>query len=526
MSYRVQADEYVGLHPFPSISLSYWLLVVVSDGRLHLFLTNRWILGVPPMRRSLLAQIPLWLLLGNLLCLMSDPCLMVPASDALKGQSGEKVWHWIKDLASDSFEQRDKATRALMRLEDEPPSLREGLKSPDMEVRRRVASILETYVAKRAHHGLKKAQALAKERRVDEMIERLVRWREWIKEEEEWRAVAELAAGLVEWEARTYGNTRFLGPGFHHVPSVFRKKNHSPKDAITPGEIARVWTHSRHILGQEIALDASEVSSKHLVVLALGNVCTPTLYGSILLANGNIRMQYAPSHSIIICEEDLEVSGGIQNCLVIVRGKVTCHKDSKINYSTVLSRGPVAFSEGVTVENAAIFSEASIACPKAIRLGKSALMRTSTLDWPVKFFDPEIAGLTVWQVYRNNGTLPSASPLLAFPDGIQFGDLHEKPDLGFGVQIKKVRKGTPYDGRLHEGEIITAIDDKKTPSKEIFRKVLRRKLAEGGPNITFTMRRTDKILEATWDGHGWVLEHSDKVPRADKIFETSIAVKD
>jgi hypothetical protein len=478
--------------------------------------------------KRLVVRLPLLLFLGVLPSLMSGPGLTVPPSDAGKGQSERKVEQWLRDLGSDSFEQREAAKRALMNLEDEPPSLRKELESPDLEVRRSAASILETFEAKRAQRGLKKAQALAKERRVDEMVERLVLWRERIKEEQEWRAVAELAASLVEWEHRTYGNTSFLTQEFSsHFPQVFREKNFSPKDAITSIELARMWTRSRHILVQELVLGLRDVSQKHLVVLAAGNVRTPTLYGSILLANGSIRMQDGSANSIILCDEDLEVSGGIHNCLVIVRGKVVCPKNSYIADSTILSGGPVAFSESVEVRNAAIVSGDSIDSLKRLTLGRRVLITTSIPDWPVKFFDPEFAGLRVWQVYRNNGMMRDGPPLLALADGVEIaGGVEANPDIGAGVQIKKVRKGSPFAGGLHESEIVTAIDKQKTLSKESFRKVLRRKLAEGGPILTFTVRRTDKILEEIWDGNGWLLKHSDKVGHVDQTVEVPIRVKD
>jgi hypothetical protein len=104
------------------------------------------------------------------------------------------------------------------------------------------------------------------------------------------------------------------------------------------------------------------------------------------------------------------------------------------------------------------------------------------------------------------------------------------PTVGHAASVPHIgplpRRETPFSGGLHYSEIITAIDKMKTPSKESFRKVLRRKLAEGGPTITFTVRRTDKILEATWDGHEWLVRHSDKVGRVDQMVEVPIRVKD
>lgn len=456
---------------------------------------------------------------------------------------GSKIEHLIEDLKSDRFETREAATQQLIELESAAPILRQALKSSDLEVRLRITYILETQHRNRARRGLTRACALAKERRVDEMVDRLVCWREWIKEEEEWKAVAELAAGLIEWEHRLYGNTRFLAPGFPHVLPVFRRKNFSPKDTVRPEDLARMWTRSRHILGQEIVLDPREAPESPLVILASGNVRIPHLSrGSILIANGSIYVQGEIHDSIIICQENVEITGmprrhWFQNCLIIARGKLTFHQDSKITDCTILSKSPtdctilnkrpVIFSGDVQVENTAIASEGSIVCPKGLSLGKRALITGNIPDWPVRFFDPEFAGLTVWQVYRNNGGMPDAPPLLALPDGSVFaGGVDKNPDLGAGVQVKKVRKGAPFAGGLHESDIVIAIDQEKTPSKESFRKVLRRKLAEGEPITTFTVRRTDKILEAIWDGNGWLVENSHKVGRVDQIVEVPIPVKD
>lgn len=335
---------------------------------------------------------------------------------------------------------------------------------------------------------------LAKEGRADEMVERLVLWREWIKEEEEWRAVAEFAVALVEWEHRTFGNTRFLKSGFYHiVPSVFRRKHLSPKDAVTPEELARMWTRVPHRLGKEIVLERREVSGMRRVILTTGDVSTPTLYMSVLVAGGSVHMQFAPDHSIIICDDDLEVGSGFWNCLVFVREKVTCNKDSKITDSTILSGGPVVLSGGAKIENSAIFTGCPITCPKSITVGKTSVLREGMPHSPVKFFGPEVVGLTVWRAYHNAnyGKLPGAEPLVAFPDNVQYYD----PDRGAGVQIKEMRKGFPFGASLREGDIINAIDGKETPTKELFRKVLRKKLAEGGPHVTLTVRRGDKTLE-------------------------------
>lgn len=447
-----------------------------------------------PERRSIL------LLLAAIPCLMSAASLTMPPGEAVEGDSEKKVEQWIEDLGSERFENRDAATRALMNLEDEPPSLRKSLKSPDLEIRLRVANILESYVPKRARRGLSRAQTLAWQWRADEMVERLVLWREWHPKQEEWRAVADIAVRLVEWEHRTFGNTRFLAGGFSpNVPSAYRRENLSPEDAITPKELADMWTGSSHRLGREIVLTQREVERMHLVILASEKVQTPFIYGSVLISGGSIHMEHGPSHSVIICDDDLELSSGFDNCLVIVRGKVICRKDSKITNSLILSGGPVVFSENVSVENAAILSGGPIVCQKGVSLGKRAILKSILPNFPVRFFGIDTAGLTVWQAYRNNGARRHAPPPLAFPDNINFHDIHAEPDLGAGVEIKEIRRKNPFAlglfvAGLRTGDVITAIDENKTPTKEVFRKVLRRKLAEGRP-LTFTVQRAGKTLE-------------------------------
>lgn len=104
----------------------------------------------------------------------------------------------------------------------------------------------------------------------------------------------------------------------------------------------------------------------------------------------------------------------------------------------------------------------------------------------MKFFDPAALDLTVWQVYQDGQH---------FPDGVQLIDEQGRPRLGGGVWIKEVGKESPFDARLRAGDVITATGEVKTSSKPIFRKVLRRKLAEGGPTLTFKVRRGKETLD-------------------------------
>lgn len=432
------------------------------------------------MRRSSLARIAPLLLLGILPCWLLASFPTGPSGDAAEASSKKKIEQWIEDLGSDRFEAREKATHGLIDLEIEPLALRQALKSSDAEVRRRVTLILETHVQKRARRGLAKAQVLAREGRIDEMIERLVYWKDRDPEDEGSKAVAELAARLIEWEHRTFGKTRLLSKDFP-IPIV----GHPVHNPITPKELAEMWTRSTHLRGNEISLSKREVTHFNaVVIIASEDVRVPGVYCGVIVAEGNIRMQYGPRDSVIICDGDFEARG-LAGCLVIAHGKVTCH--GNVAGCTILSESTVEFSKSVTAQQTAIRSASTIEFSKGATIQNTTILNGETPK-VVKFFDPATVGLTVWQLYQ--GDRPR-------PDGSQIVDDNGRPLLGGGIWIKEVRKGTPFAAGLRAGDIVTAIDKAKTPSKEIFRKVLRRKLAEGGPTITFTVRRAKETLDVS-----------------------------
>ncbi len=414
------------------------------------------------MRRPLLARNASLLLLGVLLCLLATLSLTMPHKGAAEGPSEGKVERLIEELGSDRFQTREAATRALMELEDEPPVLRKALKSPAPEVRRRVARILEAYIPKRARRGLAKAQALAKEGRVDEMAERLVLWKEWNRGKERCKSVAELAAGVAEWEHHAFCKAAFLYK--FHLPFSAR---HSLDNPVTPRELAEWWTRSSDLRGSETASEIRKVLNVACTVIVTSeNVCIRTIRSGIIIAGGSIQLESA-TDSVIICDGDFEAKKSLSGSLIIARGEVKC--PLKVGFCTILSEGSIVLPEGANLPGCAILSKGIPNCP-------------------VKFFDPALVGLTVWQLYRDGHPLP---------DGGQLVDDQERPALGDGVWIKEVRKDTPFAAGLRAGDVITAIGGTKTPSKDVFRKTLRRKLAEGGPILTFTVRRSGKTLDVS-----------------------------
>lgn len=200
---------------------------------------------------------------------------------------------------------------------------------------------------------------------------------------------------------------------------------------------------------------------RHMVVVASGDVRAPSIVFGIIISGGNIQLGKAGG-SVIICDGDFEAKW-LESSLVIARGKVTLGGD--VSGCTIISGGCIVRPRGVNVSRCA--------------------MRSHEIPNVVKFFDPSAAGLTVWQVDRDGHPIPDGNQLTK----------HGQADSGDGLLIKEIRKGTPFAAGLRTGDLITAIGGTKTPSKEIFRKVLRRKLAEGGPILSFTVKRSGKPVD-------------------------------
>jgi len=381
---------------------------------------------------------------------MNDVRAPVPRGVAAEGSSDREIEQLIVDLGSDRFERREAAMRALTELEDEPPALWKALQSFDVEVRRRATWIHEAHAKKRAPRGLARSQALAREGRVDEMAERLVVWKDLDKGGEGWKALTELGIRLNEREERMFGKTHFLDIMKREMGNKLSVR----RDSLGLTELAEVWqTHRTRLRENEIILKPRTPLPNYLpegaLVFASENVCVPTIRQGVIIAGGNVQIG-SVEQSVIICDGDLEV-GTLLDSLVIAHGNITCFPS--VTRSVVLGEG------------------------LSIRLLNGAGIYDSTLinrrpNPLVKFFDPKDVGIIV-------------SPRLA-PQGHIVHD---------GIRVYEVRKGTPFADGLQTKDVVTAVGGTKTLSMETFRKVLRRKLAEGGPTLIFTVQRSGKTMD-------------------------------
>ncbi len=412
------------------------------------------------MRRSLLARMASLPRLVVLSCLLAAPCLLLSSGGAAEPSSEKQIERWIKDLGSDRFEVREAATRALTEREEAAAALHKALSSPDAEVRRRAARILEVLKPKRARRALARAYALGKEGRIVETVDRLVYWREWDKDEEGWdtltrfadKLMGRTASYLPPSERKLWKTPRLPLGDFRR----YHEANMPNKKALQPKEISGrklVITDVPVILarGEQVIIkrDRDRMGIVYSILAASEDVRIYCAAYSLIIAGGDIKM-IGFRDSILVCDGDVELQDPPDNGgLIVARGKVIC-RNRKLTGCVVRSENYFQFHDG-----------------------KKIIIQDGTPD-PlgfVKFFELSDVGLTVSDRDQKEELIPD------------------------GVRLKDVRKDSQFASGLRAGDVVTALDGTKATSPEVFRRLLRRKLGQGIPLLTFTVRRSGKTLD-------------------------------
>jgi hypothetical protein len=370
--------------------------------------------------------------------------------------SAEKpsVKHLVERLSSDSFEEREEASRQLAEREDAIPQLQAALSSPDAEVRRRARAILEQLELRQAKRGLEKAASLVDSGEVDQAVERLVRWADQDPGGKSLEAVMRFAGKLVEREQKQFGMTKselFEGSPIGDFTTFV--KSHHP-----------LFLNSRqHLICKEdhpmVILRASGVTRRSerggVIIVSSGDVILSgdCLHSSVIVATGSVILEKGAIGSVIVCDGDVIIKdmpeACVANCIIAARGNVNMASNSHAYFSAIFSGGNV---------NHAPLNPSRVRCvirenePNALGL--------------VKFFDPAKIGIEVTTAKE-------------------------------GVEVKVVGKGSAFaSAGVQPGDILTGISGKQVNSPETFRRHLRTVLANGTP-FTITARRSEKTLDFT-----------------------------
>ncbi len=432
------------------------------------------------MRRTTLAAFVIPLLLEAALCLRVDLTLTASRGCAAEEIPRKSIENLIADLGSDRFEVRDAATRGLLVREEAIPALRKALPkarlSKDLDMRRRVEDILQALERYRAIDALSKAKALGNSGRAVEVADRLANAAKYaVNAEEGWESLTQLTAQAIE------STDRYFSPGWifalHQQLPVGEFRRY--RERFNPREIAefkvdldagtamanddpkkRAAHDFIHQNGGRLLLRGEEVTLMGLfsdlrngMIAASGDVHVSKAMNSVIVAGGDVKKVERMPSCILICDGDVELLDGrrLSGSIIVARGKVTC-KDGEIKGCLVRTGHTLLLPIGVKVD-----------------------LKDGTPD-PlafVKFFELNDVGLAAEDLPRR-----------------------EKEDAA-GVRLKAVRKESPFAAGLRAGDVITAIEEKETPTTEIFRRVLRRNLAKGGPILTFTVRRCGRTVDVT-----------------------------
>ncbi|HEY7326291.1 MAG TPA: hypothetical protein VH592_01530 [Gemmataceae bacterium] len=411
-------------------------------------------------------------------CLRVDSILTASRGCAAEEFPKKSIENLIADLGSDRLEIRDAATRALLVREEAIPALRKALPkarlSEDLDLRRRVEGILQALERFRALDALTKTKELGKAGRAVEVADRLaMAAKSEVNADEGWESLAQLAAQAIAPTDRYF--PYISTPAWQQQLPVGEFRRY--RERFNPHEVAKSkidldagtamptddpkkraaddlihQNRGRLLLrGEQVTLTGVFALLRNGMIAASGDVHVSKAMYSVIVVGGGVKNVNRMTDCILICDGDVELLDGWQlsGSIIVARGKVTC-KNGEIKDCLVRTGRTLLLPNGVKID-----------------------LKDGTPD-PlafVKFFELNDVGIAAED-------LPPRA----------------KSDVE-GVRLKEVRKESLFSAGLRADDVITAIEEKKTPTTEIFRRVLRRKLAEGGPILTFTVRRAGKTLD-------------------------------
>jgi hypothetical protein len=257
---------------------------------------------------------------------MSGRCALTAAAvllglASLQGQQPQprvspvEIERQVQQLGAEDFEARERAAARLLELEEAAlPALREALKSPDAEVRRRAVEVLSQIGSRVEERQVRKLLAEIRTVPLEEHIVPDLQWKAL-------RALADLAA-------RRAGE---IAGRPHRVPSL---------------DLTRMEVH-REPPGRSVT-DAC-------LLLDGESRRTSQLERCLVVANGPLERVAWMRDCVVLVNGDLDGCTKMENCVVVVRGKIG--RVTLVRNSVVLATGEIgraAFLEGSVLEVAGV----------------------------------------------------------------------------------------------------------------------------------------------------------------------------
>jgi hypothetical protein len=369
----------------------------------------------------------------------------LPAPAADEKDSTAEIEKLIRQLGDEQFDKREEASRRLRGREDAIPALRRAAKFGDAETARRASELLDLY----ARRDFDRLTALAKDGRVDEVVEELVRRKKWDDERACWQVMAELAGALCDREKKAFGWASLPDNAPNPARDLRRfeavRPRRKPLQMISE---ARAIPEKRdpsdgYLVRVEEMTTGRDMDWGDSFLVVSGDVRIDRISCSILFAGSSVRAKSA-GLSLIFCDGDCFLENGARDSLIIARSDVRL--GGNVKFCHIISGGKVRYDRPAGVEK----TEAKENEPNPLGF--------------VKFFDPAKIGIKV----------DSA-------DG--------------GVRVKEVEKGKAFAAAgLRADDLISSLNGDPVKDAEQFRRLLRAKLAVEGETV-FKVRRGGKVLE-------------------------------
>jgi hypothetical protein len=354
----------------------------------------------------------------------------------------------VDRLGSDSFTEREEATRQLSALEllEVPPEVSRALESVDPEVRRRAASVVAAIKNRIVQRSIAPVRDFARRGEVSRVVAATAKWEQLAADAPVWDAPFDVLQ-QIRLRAKEIDRT-VIGPeGSADLraylatskPELIRTAGRYPSNGKAAPD--------RSTGGQRRCVMAADCEFpdrlENSICVARGDVTVArSMKFSVVLANGSVVMNSDAAFSLVVSDGDVEVRGGLYHCVVISRG--TIQLSSAVRDSQVYAGSDITV--GLLTGPGQVLSH-------AIKANES-----NPLEF-VKFFELSRVGVEVTEADKV-------------------------------VRVKAVADATAFAAAgAKVGDVVEGVNGTKPDSAEALRRLLRDALAVG--DATVTVRRGD-----------------------------------
>jgi hypothetical protein len=297
--------------------------------------------------------------------------------------------------------------------------------------------------------ALSRLKHFAKRGEVDLAIELLARRPKWAEEEAGFQVMAGLAARLLDVARGQLGGgipSPELVDDFHGFLQKVKLFIRTEPQVFLDLRKDMRESRGRRMAHLARGLYISGISKGDDLLVSAGTVSSPGhFYSSVIFSAGSAQLG-SITNSVVFCDGDVTVQYHITNSLIVARGDVRC--PSTVRGSRIVTCSFVGYAPRTGFQDT-ILKEA-----QPIPLGF------------VKFFDPAREGIAVEAA-----------------EG--------------GVRVKDADAAKPFaKAGLRKGDLIVSLGGEPVASPEVFRRVLRAKMAVG-ENILFRVRREGRNVEVS-----------------------------